>query len=190
MIEFLKHCIDLTVKFLMHMGPIGGVLLIVLESIYPALPLFVFISLNISAFGLLFGMIISYIGTLCGCLLSYFVFKKFGGLFKKTNQKEKVIKMKEKMNSISLSSLAVMVAMPFTPAFLVNITCGLSNMRFKKYFIAILIGKVPMILFWSLVGKNLRECLTDYTAIIKIVVLLVVTYIISKIINKYTKWEE
>ncbi len=190
MIDFIKHIVDIVVNFLIHMGPVGGILLIVLESIYPALPLFVFISLNISAFGLVLGMILSYIGTICGCLISYFAFKKFGNLFKKTNQKEKVIKMKAKMNKISLSYLAVMVAMPFTPAFLVNIAAGLSNMKFKKYFIAILIGKIPMILFWSLVGKNLKECLTDWTAIIKIVALLLGTYIISKIVNKFMKWEE
>lgn len=190
MIEAIKQMVNVIVDFLIHLGPLGGVLLIVLESVYPVLPLCVFISLNISAYGVFLGILISYVGTICGCLLSYFAFRKFGSLFKKTNQKEKVIKMKEKMSNITISALAVMVAMPFTPAFLVNISAGLSNMKLKKFLIAILVGKIPMVLFWSFIGKSLTECLTDYKVIIKIVVMLVITYVVSKLINKFTKMEE
>lgn len=190
MIEWLRNIIDIFVNALMHIGPIGGVLLIFLESILPVLPLCVFISFNISAFGLLFGIILSYIGTILGCIVSYFAFNKFGELFKKTNKKEKVIKMKARLSSISVPSLAVLMALPFTPAFVVNISAGLSNMKFKKFLISILIGKIPMILFWSFIGKSLTESLTDYKVLIKIAVMLIITYIFSKIINKFIKVED
>ena len=118
------------------------------------------------------------------------LFKKVDSkLFKKYNEKEKVIKMKAKMSNMTISSLAVLVAIPFTPAFLVNVSAGLSNMKTKKFLIGILIGKIPMILFWSFIGKSLTESLTDYRVLIKIAIMLVATYIVSKLINKFLKLE-
>lgn len=58
-------------------GPILGSLFIVLESIIPPLPLFVFITINFIAFGNVIGFIISWICTIIGCLISYFLVKKF-----------------------------------------------------------------------------------------------------------------
>lgn len=186
----LQSFIDTIVNFLVSLGPLGGVALIVLESIYPFLPLCVFIALNISAFGGVLGIIISYVGTIIGCILSYTLFKKIDSkMFTRFNEKEKVKKMKSKMSNMSISSLAVLTAIPFAPAFLINISAGLSNMKFKKFIIGILIGKVPMILFWSFIGKSLSESLTDYRILIKIGIMLVITYIISKIVNKLFKLE-
>ena len=58
-------------------GPLLGCVFIILESIIPPLPLFVFITLNFVAYGKLVGFIISWICTCIGCFLSYFLVKKF-----------------------------------------------------------------------------------------------------------------
>ena len=49
------------------------------------------------------------------------------------------------MTNIDFNTLVVIIAIPFTPAFLVNIAAGLSNIPIKKYIFALLIGKPFMI---------------------------------------------
>jgi uncharacterized membrane protein YdjX (TVP38/TMEM64 family) len=166
-------------------------IVVIINSIYPILvPLGVFVAFNVSAFGIFIGVIISYFGTIIGCMISFMLFKKVDNkFFKRFNEKEKVIKLKEKMKSITIPGLAVLTALPFTPAFLVNVSAGLSNVNTKKFLIGITIGKLPMILFWAFIGKSLMESLTDWKTILIIIGMLVGTYVISKVLSKVFKWE-
>ena len=191
MLQSIQNIVDIIVKYLVSFGPLGGMLVVIINSIYPILvPLGVFIAFNISAFGIVIGMLISYIGTIIGCIISYYLFKKIDGkFFKRFNEREKVKKLKSKMNNMSVSSLAVLTAIPFTPAFLVNVSAGLSNMNTKKFIIGIIIGKIPLIIFWSFIGKSIMESLTDYKVLIIIGVMLLLTYFRSKVLNKVLKLE-
>jgi len=191
MLQSIQNIVDVIVKYLVSFGPLGGMLVVIINSIYPILvPLGVFIAFNISAFGIIIGMLISYVGTIIGCIISYYLFKKIDGkFFKRFNERERVKKLKSKMNNMSVSSLAVLTAIPFTPAFLVNVSAGLSNMNTKKFIIGIVIGKIPLIIFWGFIGKSIMESLTDYKVLIIIGVMLLITYIISKLLNKVLKLE-
>ena len=77
--------------------------------------------------------------------------------------------------------------MPFTPAFVVNIAAGLSNMSYKKYTLAMIIGKSFMVYFWGYVGVNLIECFTHPIYLVKIIVMVLLAYVLGKIVNKYVK---
>ena len=46
------------------------------------------------------------------------------------------------VSNINITGLVLLVALPFSPAFAINIACGLSKMPFKNFLIAILIGKL------------------------------------------------
>ena len=71
-VNYLINCMQVYGSFL-------GFLIIILESILPFLPLFVFIALNVEAFGTILGFVISWSATIVGCLLSYFFFKYLVG---------------------------------------------------------------------------------------------------------------
>ena len=191
MLAQLQNILDIITKYLVSWGPLGGMLVIIINSIYPILvPLGVFITFNVSAFGIFIGFVISYIGTLIGCFISYMLFKKVDNkLFTRFNEKEKVKKLKNKMKSTTIPQLAVLTALPFTPAFLVNVSAGLANLDTKKFIIGISIGKIPMILFWVFIGKSITESLTDWKTILIIIGMLVGTYVISKVLSKIFKWE-
>lgn len=179
--------------FLSNLGIWGALiscLLITVESILPVLPLCVFITLVFYAFGSFFGFFISWFFTLFGCFLSFTLIRsKFRNWFvnKFLNKKEKgkLNKFMRYVDKMSVSSLAILVAIPFTPAFAVNIAAGLSNMSRKKYMISMMIGKVFMVYFWGYIGTTLIECLTHPEYLIKIVIMLILAFVISKIINKY-----
>ena len=93
------------------------------------------------------------------------------------------------IKNISLSNLVLIVALPFSPAFLINIACGLSKTDIKKFLTAIAIGKLSIIYFWGFISKSLLESITDIKTLITVLVMLILSYAISKLINKKLKIE-
>lgn len=170
-------------------GPLLGCVFIILESIIPPLPLFVFITLNFVAYGKLVGFIISWICTCIGCLLSYFLVKKFlrNWVLKKIKNVDLLTKWMSYIENLSLSKVTVILAIPFTPAFMVNIAAGICNMDFKKFSIAILISKIFLVYFWGVVGTGLLESLHNPRSIITVILMMVVAYLVSLIIKKVFK---
>ena len=73
--DMINNLINNFVLQLSSWGLIGGFFLILLESIIPALPLGVFIGMNMLAFGNVTGFFLSYFSTIIGCMVSFSVFK-------------------------------------------------------------------------------------------------------------------
>lgn len=186
MVEQIDTFVQLVTSYLQQFGIPFGILLIILESMIPILPLGVFIAFNMMAFGGMLGFIISWVATCVGCLLSYLFFSKLFSKFiiKRASKREKLDKVVKSMISINFSKLVLIVALPFTPAFLVNIACGLVKVNFKKFIAAILIGKISIVYFWGFVGKSLLESIMDIKTVIIVLVLLLISYILSKIVSK------
>ena len=65
---FVTNSTDILVSF----GPIAGIILIIIESMIPVLPLAVFITLNMVSFGPIFGFLISWLATITGCMISLY----------------------------------------------------------------------------------------------------------------------
>lgn len=186
--EILTEIINSITDVMGNLGFISGFLLIILESILPILPLAVFIALNIMTFGQVFGFIISWIATVIGCMLSFYLCRKLSKWFdKKYGKNDKVKKFKKYINKLSYSNLVLLLALPFTPAFVVNIAAGLTDMDSKKYFSALMIGKLPMVYFWGFIGKSLLESITDPYTIAEVTVMLILAYLVSKLANKFIK---
>ena len=161
-------------------------LLIIVESIIPPLPLAVFITVLFVNYGPLLGFLISWLFTIIGCIVSFYMFQTlFKNLVDKYLRKYSVSnKFITAIDNITFSNLVLILSIPFTPAFLVNIAAGISKIDIKKFLPAIIIGKIPLVLFWGFVGTSLIESLKDPTKLIVIVVLIIVTNIISRIVNK------
>ncbi len=186
--DIISSFIDQITNLITNGGPILGFLIIILESFIPPLPLGVFVALNCNAFGLIIGVILSYVATIIGCILSYMLFKMLSNrfIFKHLSEKNKnrVQRGADRFNEISLSGLVLLIALPFTPAFLINIIAGVSNLPKKKFVAALIIGKISTISFWGIIGKSFIESMTDINAIIYIVIALLIAYVISKIVSK------
>ena len=184
--EAINNIIDVIIDIMNNFGFISGFLLIILESMVPILPLAVFIALNIMTFGNVFGFILSWLSTVIGCMLAFFICRKLRDKYDKKYRKDKDIgKFRKIIGKLSYSHLVLIIALPFTPAFAVNIGAGLSNISPKKYFAALMIGKIPMVYFWGFIGKSFLESITDIYTIIQIIVMLIVAYLVSKVVNKF-----
>ncbi len=170
-------------------GPILGCFLIIIESILPMLPLFVFITMNTLAFGKILGFLISWLCTVMGCVLSYFLTKKLGAKYVERKMTDKSIlkKFLHYVKNLKTQQLTVIMAIPFTPAFAYNLAAGLANMKFSKFFVTILISKIFLVYFWSEIGTGLVDSLKNPTSLLAVGIMVIIAYIASIIVNKLFK---
>ena len=167
-------------------GAILGCVFILIESILPILPLSVFITLNFMTFGNIIGFIISWIFTVLGCMLSYFIFKRGLSLrlYNKFKNSPGLVKVMNSVETMNFRRLVLLIAIPFTPAFLVNIAAGICKVDTKKFFWAIVIGKISLVYFWGYIGVSLLDSIKNPIVLVKVVVLLSVVYFISYVFSK------
>ena len=102
-LEALNELINNLLNLLGSWGALLGCVFILFESIIPMLPLSLFITLNFVTFGSIIGFIISWVFTVLGCMMSYYLFKsvvseKRLSKFKENNTLKKVINVIENMN--------------------------------------------------------------------------------------------
>lgn len=188
-LETLNELINNLLNLLGSWGALLGCVFILFESIIPMLPLSLFITLNFMTFGSIFGFLISQVFTVLGCMMSYYLFKsavseKRFNKFKENNTLKKVINVIENMN---FTSLVTLIAIPFTPAFAVNIAAGICRVPKRKFLLALMLGKVSLVYFWGFVGVGLIESLKNPSKLIGVVILIVIVYIISYILSKKLK---
>ena len=186
--DLINTIVEYSTEVISNGGILFGMLLIMVESFIPVLPLSVFIALNTHTFGLLPGILMSWVSTCIGCYISYLIFYYVSNniiykyLSKKT--RNKIDKAVDKFQNISLANLTVIITLPFTPAFLINILAGVSGMSKKKYIVAVVIGKIFMVSFWGYIGKSFVESMTDISAIIVMSIMVIIAYALSKLIGK------
>ena len=190
MFDAIDTFIDTTLQGLGVWGPIVGCFFILIESMIPVLPLFVFITLNFLAFGNIFGFIISWIFTCIGCFISFLLFrcKVQTWLFKRIKKKGIISEHTiDVITNLKFEELTTIIAIPFTPAFLVNIAAGLSKISYKKFLGALLIGKVFLVYFWGFVGVSLIDSIKNPIYLVRVLVLMAIAYILSRIISRKFK---
>ena len=188
-LEALNELINNLLNLLGSWGALLGCVFILFESIIPMLPLSLFITLNFVTFGSIIGFIISWVFTVLGCMMSYYIFRssvseKRLNKFKENNTLKKVINVIENM---SFTSLVTLIAIPFTPAFAVNIAAGICRVPKRKFLLALMLGKISLVYFWGFVGVGIIESLKNPSKLIGVVILIVIVYIISYILSKKLK---
>lgn len=188
----IMEYLNAIIEFIQGAGLLGAVIscgIITVESMFPIIPLLVFITINYIALGSVFGFITSWVFTVIGCIISYYIFKKgFGNKFEHLTENKELIKKYTKLfKNISTGKLLLIVAFPFTPAFMVNIAAGLSKMEFKKYFIALLFGKISLVIYSAYIGQSFIESFSNPWALLKILLLIGVVYLLYRIVKKVFK---
>ena len=157
-------------------GPFIGILLPFIESFLPFLPLFVFVFANSAAYGLWFGFVLSWVGTVVGSYAVFLIIRKYGRsrLLNFITRHKRVKKLILWVESNGFGPLFLFICFPFTPSALVNLVAGLSNMRKRYYLMILMAGKFVMIFMISFVGYDLKALLTQpiRTAIVGVVIFL------------------
>lgn len=187
--EFLGQISNYLNDFLMNAGilaPLLSCVLIFLEGILAFLPLFVFITVNFITVGPILGTLLSWFFTVLGSFFTFhFCRKKISKYVeRKTENKPKLKKFMNTISKLKFVQILLVISIPFTPSFFVNLGAGLSKISERKYLYALMLGKIFIVIFWGYVGTSLLECLTNPMALIKLIVLVSVAYILGIIVNK------
>jgi uncharacterized membrane protein YdjX (TVP38/TMEM64 family) len=193
--EAVHNLYNVIIDTLTNMGPLAPLLaclLILIESMVPILPLFLFITVNFLAFGYVWGFIISWLCTIGGCLISYTICHTISKrkLQKKIENYPRIQNISKRINRFSLAQISMVLAIPFTPAFAVNIAAGLARVPFKKYLFSLMIGKIFLVYFWGFIGTGLVDSIKNPGILVIIIIMVIIAFILSKIVNKFLKIEE
>lgn len=171
----LEHIMSLIQEY-RALGPIPGILLIIVEAFLPFLPLFVFVMANANAFGLWLGFLYSWLGACAGAIIVFLLIRKFGQkrLLSFLPKHPKVRKLMDWVERHGFGPLFLLICFPFTPSALVNIVAGLSKISLAQYMLAVCIGKMVMIFTISFIGYDLHSLITKplRTVIVFIVIFI------------------
>lgn len=167
-------------------GPFISFLLPFLEAFLPFLPLFVFVVANASAYGLWFGFLLSWAGTVAGGYLVFLVVRNYGQarFLNFMTRHERIQKLILWVERNGFGPLFLLLCFPFTPSSVVNVVAGLSNIKKKYYLLTLMAGKFVMILIVSFVGYDLQALITQPIRTAIVVAVIAVLYILGKYFEK------
>ncbi|WP_243521098.1 TVP38/TMEM64 family protein [Bacillus pseudomycoides] len=165
-------------------GPLLGIGLPMVEALIPALPLIVFVMANAVAFGLWFGFLYSWFGSVLGALIVFSVIRRFGRsrFFSFVNKHPKVRKAMGWIERKGFAPIFILFCFPFTPSALINVVAGLSSISKRQFVLALALGKLVMIFILSYIGSDLTSFIhKPVKTIIVIGVIFILWYVGKKI---------
>lgn len=172
------------------LGPLPGVLVPLIESYLPVLPLIAILIANVNAYGLVEGILLSWIGVVCGAISVFWLARRFGGrlrgyIERKYPQSKRWISWVEQHGFTPIFLLA---CFPFTPSFFVNVASGISRLPFHTFVTATMLGKGVMIFLVSFAGHDLDQLLGQPWKIVLIAVFFLLMWFLGrKVESRYMK---
>ena len=164
---------------------IVGMTSVFIESFLPFLPLVALVTANAALFGMIPGLVISWIGSSAGTICLFFIVKKISNKrFRKFLTNEKVEKAVDWVESKGLKLLFLAYACPFLPACVITISQGLAKRDMAEFISAVISGKLVMFFIVSYIGKDIFGFITNP---FKVSALVLITFIAWKIGNKLNK---
>lgn len=194
MIEWILNLFTIEYWFSMinqiaAMGMFAGIGLAMLEAFIPPLPLILFVTINVVAFGFWIGYIYSWIGTVIGSIIVFLIIKKFG-------QKKfaKMIVSNKKIRSLFLwirekgfIPIFFLLTFPFTPSIIICGLAALADIKNREYITALILGKTIMVFSLSFIGYNVQSF---FTQPIKSILLIFLTFSVSFVGKNIVKYYE
>ncbi|HHW39324.1 MAG TPA: TVP38/TMEM64 family protein [Bacillales bacterium] len=168
------------------LGPIPGILLPMIEAIFPIFPLVLFVMANAAAFGLWKGFIISWIGATLGAIIVFFVIRRLGRqrFFNFLTKHQKVKKLMNWIERHGFGFIFLMLCFPFSPSSLINVVAGLSKVSKQQFILAVLLGKLVMIFTVSFIGYDLKSLIDQPFKTVFVLILMFLLWYIGKQIEK------
>lgn len=140
-----------------NLGPLAPILLAMLESFVPALPLVAIVTLNTTAHGVCMGFLYSWLGSTLGCIL---VFSCIRVLIKPhlatfIDHYPKIQNGLNWVSQIDHKILFYVVVFPFTPSSFLNLIFGLSDYSCLSFYRTMALAKIGVMLELTFFGSSL-----------------------------------
>ena len=174
------------------LGPLAPILLAMVESFVPVLPLVAIVTLNVAAHGMVLGFIYSWLGNVVGSTLVFLFFRRLIKPYalRFADRHPKIKKARNWVNGkLKWQALFFIIIMPFTPSSFVNFAIGLSDFDEKLYIKVMVTAKIIMLILLSLFGQSVVQAIKNPAFLLLSGVLALVLWLISKYINKKNNLE-
>lgn len=130
--------------------------LIIILALFPVVPFVLIAGVNTLIYGWIAGFMLSYIGSLLGASLGFWLARTLGQAWAQPKVR-KLGKWGALLRGNSFSVVLLSRLIPVLPSAAVNYAAGLSLMTFPSFLLATLLGKIPMIIWESWVGHDLWQ---------------------------------
>lgn len=158
-------------------APVISYIIMLFQSIVAPLPSFVITFVNAGLFGWWQGAILSWIGTLSGATLCFWVARFFGReVVSKFTTKGALVRVDKFFNRYGKYAVIMARLLPFVSFDVVSYGAGLTAMRFWSFFWATAIGQLPVTIVYSYVGGMLTG--SAKTVVIGLLLLISITVLI------------
>lgn len=145
------------------LGPIAPVILAMVESFFPPLPLIAIVALNVAAHGGLLGFVYSWAGVMLGGTVMFLLWRRVVKRFfwKFARRSAKLQKAEQWVSRFDTASLFMLSLLPFTPSSFMHFAFGISDFDEKRYLVTMLLGKGVMVAMMALFGQSLVSAMKN-----------------------------
>lgn len=164
------------------LGPVAPILLAMVESLFPPLPLIAIVALNVAAHGGLMGFLYSWVGVMLGSTVVFLFWRRVVKRFfwKVASRSAKLQKAQQWVSNVDTASLFMLAVLPFTPTSFLHLAFGISDFDEKRYLLTLLLGKAIMVAMMALFGQSLVSALRNPIYLILSVAIWAGMYWLSK----------
>lgn len=145
-------------------APLMSIILMTIQAIIAPLPAFLITATNGLVFGLYWGTIISWIGAMCGSLVSFMMSRLIFNNFKnKYLENKKGLEYIDRMSSkYGFKIILTSRLLPFISFDLISYAAGLSTIKIRSFILATGIGMLPATIVYTVFGFEMGK-LKEYS---------------------------
>ena len=164
------------------LGPLVPILLAMVESFFPPLPLVAIVALNVAAHGGLLGFLYSWAGVALGGSIMFLFWRRLVKRYfwKVASRWPRLEKAQRWVSRFDTSSLFLLALLPFTPSSFMHLAFGISDFDEKRYLVTMLLGKGVMVAMMSVFGQSLVSSLKNPVYLLLSIALWGGMYFVSK----------
>ena len=146
-----------------NLGPLAPILLAMVESFFPPLPLVAIVALNVADHGGLLGFLYSWLGVALGGGVMFLFWRRIVKRYfwKIASRSAKLEKAQQWVSRFDTASLFMLALLPFTPTSFMHFAFGISDFDEKRYLATVLLGKGIMVGMMALFGQSLVSSLKN-----------------------------
>lgn len=171
--------------------PIASFVIAAFQAIVPAIPFVILCVANGVMFGIAGGIILTWLGTLTGATILFYVSRRLGYEWaEKRYHQANLNKLKNLDGYHGFLVILGLRLLPYFPASLINIMAGVSRINFWWFFFASAIGKLPFLIGYTVLGYNLLYTKNYTLGVIVMIALIAIPYLIVRTTRKRPTFKE
>lgn len=165
------------VSYARSFGPVMAAVIFfvtTIQAIVPVVPFVILCIANGILFGIFKGTLLTWAGTLMGASITFFISRRLGYEWANNAYQDDRLKCFDKIEGYRGFFVVLgLRLLPYFPAPLINISAGVSRIKFFWFFLASAIGKLPFILGYAILGFSVLSS-KNYILGIGLMALLIV----------------